>query len=197
MYSHISKAVSDVIWAATVRSQLTYWVNKPKPFSAQQSSVWGLKYKVKPLVPRTLLGAEGGLRWCVWYLLPPSSFLRQWHCWDIHYHTLGWRPKCVLSPDVILYLLLGHCGNTSVLEELTDYWPSDLHVTLQSRSRCQLVSCSALLQYKDANTGVLFEECSFRQLRGKSSTSSVNNWLLDFTVTLILCLSPIIMSYYL
>lgn len=173
MYSHISKAVSDIIWAATARSQLTYWVNKLKPFSAQQSSVWGLKYKDKPLAfgPQDIIGGGGGFELVCLVLVTPSSFLRQWHCWDIHYRTLGWRPKCVLSPDVILYLLLGHCGNTSCWRSWLTIDPAICTSPCSTGAKDSSSLCSALLQYKDANTGVLFEECLFRQL----STSSMNN----------------------
>lgn len=74
IYSHISKAVSVIIWSAAARSPLTYWANEPKPFSAQQSSVWGLKYKDKPLAfgPQDIIGGGGWFKVVCLVLVTPK-----------------------------------------------------------------------------------------------------------------------------
>lgn len=92
-------------------------------------------------------------KWSMCCYLSPSSFRRQLHRRDARCHTLCWKPKCVLSPAVILCPCpVGHCRKSSALRGLIGYWPIDLHATLQWPARAE---GSALILLCWARLGVM------------------------------------------
>lgn len=120
-------------------------------------------------------------KWCIWHYLCRSSSLRQWHSRDAHYHALCWRPKCVLSPAVILYPSpIRHCRNSPALKEQIDYWPVGLHATLRDQWGLTALFCAVWSVWCcvscATNTDMFVEEHWFRQLRCNGSTRA--QWII-------------------
>lgn len=205
---------------------MTFWVNQSPFLFCNQHLVWRFHYRGKPLAfgPQDITSEGSTDIWTwrepniyrkkkknvrklceIWWLIEvvylvlviPEFISQTMTLLDAHYHTLCWRPKCVLSPDVILYLLLVTAG------------------TLQC-CRCwltiDLLICTSPCSAGRADSSSLVQFCCYRELqiqacRLKSTgfdswgvTVAQALWIINDKISLWLwsfCLSHNIMSYYL